>query len=423
MPKTFSIKTLGCKLNQYESSLIASRLTDRGWRAVPFGETADLVIINTCTVTDRSDKKCRSYIRQGARFAAGGRVIVTGCLAENRPEELAAMGEVLRVFGNTGREDLIAFAGEAAGIQEVRPLSAEGESPLPFFHTRGFLKIQDGCDGSCSYCVVPSVRGLPSSRPLPEIREHARRLAEAGCPELVLTGITIGKYLWEGRDLASLVRELLTLDGVFRIRITSLEPRHVTPALREVFSSERVCRHLHLPLQSGSDRILSLMNRPYSAAEYRRVVRDLKEQVPRLALGTDIIIGFPGETAADFGESLRLAEECEFSYVHQFTFSPRTGTPAASMEYGLSRGELEERGRRMRELSAAMGLAYRQGFVGEVLPSVIEKNRGGEGYTAVSDNYIKIHLPDTPGVAVQSGRIVPVLLREAGPEGNYGVVA
>ena len=421
MPRTFSIKTLGCKLNQYESSLMAHRFLSRGWEPVDFGQAADAVIINTCTVTDRSDKKCRNLIRQGARFARGSGVIVTGCLAEARRDELQAMPEVAAAFDNSGKDDIVTRIETLLDGDTVRESGAdETDAPLPYLHTRGFLKIQDGCDNSCSYCIVPSVRGRARSRDFGGILDHARKLVDSGCPELVLTGITIGNYSHDGRDLAGLVEALAALKGDFRIRITSIEPNHVDARLAALLAHPRVCPHLHLPLQSGSDRILSLMNRPYTRRDYLRAVETLRNANPGIAIGADIIIGFPGEEEDDFRQSLDMVGEAGLAYVHQFTFSPRSGTAAAGMTGRIAARETGERGTRLREAALERALAYRRGHVGAVLASVVEKNRGGSGYTAVSGNYIKIALEDSEITRLSRGKLAGVLLESVSAAGNRG---
>jgi threonylcarbamoyladenosine tRNA methylthiotransferase MtaB len=422
MVKTFSIKTLGCKLNQYESSLIAGRFIERGWEPIPFGQSADIVIINTCTVTDRSDKKCRNYIRQGARLSGSGKAVVTGCLAESCGDELSSMPDVLASFGVSSAEKIIDLADGSSPEQVPRVEDMKSEYPAPFQHTRGFLKIQDGCDGACSYCIVPSVRGKAWSRPFDEVIGHAQRLIGTGCPEIVLTGITTGNYSFGGRRLSDLVRAIIGIEGDFRLRITSIEPEHATEDLIEAMTDKKVCRHIHLPLQSGSDRILSQMNRPYTRKAYVSIIDKLRRTIPGLAVGTDIIIGFPGESEDDFNESVRAVSECGFSYVHQFSFSPRKGTPASIISNRAGRDALSRRSALMRETSLKKGLEYREAFKGLDLVSVIEKNRGVGGYSAVSGNYIKILLDDSPLNIEYSGKLAPVRLETAGLKSNTGYI-
>lgn len=444
MRRTFSIKTLGCKLNQYESALIARQFADSGWEARPFGETVDVVIINTCTVTDRSDKKCRNYIRQGARLSRLGKAVVTGCMVERDRKEAALMDEVLAVFGNADKRAIVhkitsyiefaesqreadddyddggaVFMAQASGWDGDDGFDEAGVAPM--FRTRAYLRVQDGCDGACSYCIVPSVRGAPRSRPFSEVLDHARRLAAAGCPELVLTGITIGRYDDGGMDLAALVEAIAGIDGDFRVRVTSIEPTHVTDRLIGLLGAPKVCRHIHLPLQSGSNRILAEMNRPYTLERYLRIVDRIRERDDDIAIGTDIIVGFPGESEDDFAASLDAVGRAGFAYVHQFSFSPRTGTPAAT---GAFCGErvVARRGTLLRRFARDTGFEYRRRFEGRLLPCVVERRKDGAGHTAVSDNYIRIRLSESPGNEALEGTIVPVRLTVVGRDADTGEI-
>jgi threonylcarbamoyladenosine tRNA methylthiotransferase MtaB len=394
MSRTFSIKTLGCKLNQYESDRITESLTRNGWIARPFGEEVDAVIVNTCTVTDRSDRKSRHFIRRGARQCRAGRTFVTGCLVDRDREGVEALPGVAAALGN-GEKHLLhrrLEASTAAGHAET----LGSVSPPPFRRTRGYLKIQDGCDGGCSFCVVPLVRGRPRSKNVAKVLAEARRLLDEGCPELILTGITIGKYRDGNRDLAGLVEEIVALPGQFRLRLTSVEPGQVTPELVALLSHPRVCRHLHLPLQSGSDRILRRMRRPYRSGEYRDLVERIRDRVSSVAIGTDVIVGFPGEEERDFSETVDLLREVGVVHLHPFTFSPRSGTAAAEMDAVRDPQRIRERLHRLQDLSSRFSLAYRSSFVGRRLPAVIEETKGAGTLTAISDNYIKISLEDSP---------------------------
>ena len=407
----FSIKTLGCKLNQYESERIASGLSSRGWRRVPFGEEADLVIVHTCTVTDNSDRKCRNYIRQGARFSTAGKVVVTGCLGRRDPSGIRAMPEVLGVIEASG-DDLPrrieeSFAGSGAPAENTAAARVR---------TRSYIKIQDGCDGQCSYCIVPSVRGKPSSRPIGEVIEHAKQLISAGVPEIVFTGVTIGKYSDGGRDLASLAGEILSLEGNFRLRITSIEPRHVTDDLVSLFGHPKLCDHIHLPLQSGSDAVLSSMRRPYTRAEYIETANRFREKLPDMAIGADIIVGYPGETDEDFEQTLDAVRRAGVTHVHQFSYSPRGGTPSADMKE-CGPAVVAERAKRLKSLAAERLREYERRFDGKVLMSVVERG-GSDGFSALSSNYLKAPLGE--GAGRRWGEIVPVrfALTERGTHGE-----
>ncbi|MCU0844713.1 MAG: tRNA (N(6)-L-threonylcarbamoyladenosine(37)-C(2))-methylthiotransferase MtaB [Spirochaetes bacterium] len=444
MKRTFSIKTLGCKLNQYESALIARQFADCGWESRPFGEPVDVVVINTCTVTDRSDKKCRNYIRQGARFSRLGKAVVTGCMVERDRKETALMDEVLAVFGNDDKRAIVrkitALVEYAEDLRETDERDDDQDAAFmahsggwdgddcfdeaavePLYRSRAYLRVQDGCDGACSYCIVPSVRGAPRSRAFAEVIDHARRLTATGCPELVLTGITIGRYDDCGADLAALVEAVAAIPGEFRVRVTSIEPTHVTDRLIGLLGSPKVCGHIHLPLQSGSDRILAAMNRPYTLEGYMKVVDRIRAHDPDIAIGTDIIVGFPGETDEDFAGSVDALVHAEFAYVHQFSFSPRTGTPAAS---GVFCGEraITRRSSILRRSAAETGRGYRRRFEGALLQCVVERRKNGAGHMAVSDNYIRIKLSESAENEAREGTIAPVRLARAGYDETTGSI-
>ena len=373
MNKSFSIKTLGCKLNQYESGRISGALKVNGWTEVPYGAPCDAVIINTCTVTDNSDRKCRNYIRRASEF---GKVYVTGCLAQRDHESLLDIEGIAAIYSNSQKDRL---------ITDIEPEAISSSCFSLNGRTRSFLKIQDGCDGKCSYCIVPAVRGLPKSRPTEEIINEARMLIDSGSPEIVLTGITIGKYYFNGLDLADIAEKIISIPGNFRLRITSIEPLHLTNKLAELFSSEKIAPHIHLPLQSGSDNILVGMRRPYNVSEFFSSIEKIRRVCPEIAIGTDIMVGFPGESDEDFSKTLKTASESEFSYVHQFTYSPRGGTDSSTLPV-INHKILSERSAALKQLSRQMTSAYRSKFIGKKLHSVIEK-----GY-ALSGNYIHMRL-------------------------------
>lgn len=394
MKKTFSIKTLGCKLNQYESSEIAGEFTENGWEMRPFGENVDITIINTCTVTDTTDKKCRSFIRQGIRDSVSGKVIVTGCMAENI-SEYTKDPSVSLVLGNGEKGSIYSFAEGFMGNKVSRCTGRPDISkPLPFKRSRASIKIQDGCDNYCSYCIVPYVRGKPKSRDFNEIIDHAVKLIDEGYHELVLTGITIGKYKTGDTDFTGLVEKLIDLKGDYRIRITSIEPVDVTDRLLELYSSERICNHIHLPLQSGSDRILGLMNRKYTSAEFMELVRRVRSYCPECAIGSDLIIGFPGEDEDDFLAGINMIKNVGFAYVHCFPFSRRRGTTASNMQENGDPHVLSKRIAMVKETASIAGEDYRKKFLNRSLKSVIMKNEKMSSFTGISGNYIKIKLDE-----------------------------
>lgn len=422
MSRTFSIKTLGCKLNQYESSEIAGEFTSHGWVMRPFGEEVDVTIINTCTVTDNTDRKCRGFIKQGARHSASGNVIVTGCMTENS-SELSKDPSVTLVLGNREKGMVYRSAEKLLGNGiQTESSGIDTGKPLPLNRARASIKIQDGCDNYCSYCIVPSVRGKPQSRNINNIIEHAEKLIDKGYHELVLTGITIGKYRYEGVDFAGLVEKLIGLKGDYRIRITSIEPVDVTGRLIELYGSEKICDHIHLPLQSGSDKILGLMNRKYRSSEYMSLVERMRRLYPEIAIGTDLILGFPGEDETDFASSMNMIQNAGFAYTHCFPFSPRRGTPAALMKENPGPGTSGERVKTAKSTASSAGERYRKEFLNRSLRSVITRNERSDTYTGVTGNYIKVRLEGESVPENFSRGFMNVKILRVDRSGTYGII-
>jgi threonylcarbamoyladenosine tRNA methylthiotransferase MtaB len=418
----YRIITFGCKVNQYDSAGLAQELTVRGWREASPGEAPDLILVNTCTVTARADQEARQVIRRLNRQFAGVPIWVTGCYAQRAPQEAASLPGVKGVLGNQEKFALNAWLREAS--QDGRPLvqvediaSAEAfQSLCPQRfpgHTRGSLKIQEGCSHACTYCIVPKVRG-PARSLAPEAVEQALLgLAQAGFQEVVLTGVDLGQY---GRDLrpaltlAALLRRLAGGDWPFRLRLSSLEPQEITPDLilaLEAFPG--LCPHFHLPLQSGADPVLQAMNRPYRAAEFREVVQALHRRFPDAALGLDVLVGFPTETSEDFQGTYDLVAALPVAYLHVFPFSPRPGTPAADLPR-LPEREVKARARRLRELGQAKKREFYQSQIGKVVEVLVEGPAGPVGrLKGLSANYLRVALP---GPVTWRNRRVPVLLKE-----------
>lgn len=434
MSGTFSIKTLGCKLNQYESVRISEIFIDNGWVQRPFGEIVDVIIINTCTVTNRSDKKCRNYIRQGAKFSRLGKVIVAGCMVDRDANKILEMPEVLDAFRNIDKVKIFSHLRQYSGLSECfnglsRPLNSLSADTNNYCgrhavesRTRGFVKIQDGCDGTCTYCIVPSVRGRPESRNFQEVIEDAKRLIDNGCPEIVLTGITVGKYSSDNIGLEGLIKEIIAIRGNFRVRITSIEPNHITKELIELLGDKKVCSHLHIPLQSGSDIILAKMRRPYTSNDFLRILDTIRSKDEDISIGTDIIIGFPGESEEDFQNTMDMIKKAEFSYVHQFTYSPRSGTSAFIMKQNISAREISARSERMKELTSHLNLKFRQRFIGCTLQSVIETKQKNTQFKAITDNYIKIILQESELNYKLSGKIANVRLTMVDKDKSIGYI-
>ena len=400
-----AVATLGCKVNQCESAWIAKALTAGGMVVVPFEEEADCYIVNTCTVTERSDYQSRQLIRRAIRKNPAAPVFVTGCYAQRAPAEIARIPGVRIVAGNTEKASIPELVRQVAGtpspqllvgdIGQEKGFSHLGATAFPE-HTRAFLKIQDGCNALCSYCIVPAARGRSRSLPPREVAKGIATLAGEGYREVVLTGIHLGAY---GRDLVppenltAVIRRCVDDRAVERLRLSSIEPREVTDELITLMgSSGVVCRHLHIPLQSGDDGILSAMRRDYDAAFFRDLVQKVHTAIPGVAVGIDVMAGFPGETEAAFLNTLRLVEAMPVAYLHVFPYSRRTGTPAAAMPSQVPEGEKKRRARILRHLAEEKRHAFGARFVGELLTVLVEgREDKTTGYPlGFSDNYIPV---------------------------------
>jgi threonylcarbamoyladenosine tRNA methylthiotransferase MtaB len=429
---TFFIEQFGCRATQADGAALERQLRGRGCTVAPRAAAADFVVINTCTVTAAADAQARESIRKLHAQNPAARVIVTGCYAQRAPEELAALPGVSWVVGNSHKPqipDLVCslpatqfpaspanfvptgalFAG-AMTAQHAALLSAPiltgdifeqklflaapvlgGEGN----HTRPVLKIQDGCNSRCSYCVIPFVRGKSRSLPPASVIEELQRLSAAGHREMVLSGINLGAY---GRDLSprvefiDLLRRILHHTGVERLRISSIEPMDVTRDLIALFAStERIARHFHMPLQSGADRILAAMHRWYRAEHYARRVELIREHLPHAAVGADVIAGFPGETDADHAATLAFIERLPFTYLHVFSFSSRPGTRAATLPNEVPAATIKQRARELRALGESKSAAFRRSQIGRTLQVLtLRRDADAASTPALSSNYLKV---------------------------------
>ncbi|MEJ2698288.1 MAG: tRNA (N(6)-L-threonylcarbamoyladenosine(37)-C(2))-methylthiotransferase MtaB, partial [Desulfuromonadales bacterium] len=340
---TVAIATLGCKTNQFESAALEEKLKNAGYRLVPFEEGADLVVVNTCTVTAATDAQSRNLVRRARRLNAFCRVVVTGCYAQVNPEGLKSIPGVSLVLGNEEKRNFLRLLEEGeegadrVRVSDIRQARRADPLPLSVFseRARAFLQIQNGCDAFCAYCLIPYARGPSRSVPPGEVLRQVERLARGGYPEVVLTGIHIGGY---GADLDSpsslldLVHLIEAKTAVLRLRLGSLEPTEIPRELVETVAGSKVlCPHFHIPLQAGDDAVLKRMNRHYDTAFFGKLVEGIKERIPHSAVGFDVIAGFPGETDEEFENTFRLVESLPVSHLHVFPFSRRPGTPAAAM--------------------------------------------------------------------------------------------
>jgi len=393
---TYRVVTLGCKANLYDSRRLAEALESLGYREAREGEGAEVCLLNTCTVTATADRKSRQWAARLVRENPGARVFVTGCYASAAPDDLRAMADVAGVCGRAEWDALLRAV--AGGSREAGPQLLDGDFGIRSFggRARAFLKIQEGCDSFCSYCILPFVRGEPRSHPLAGVRAEAERLAAAGFGEIVLTGIHLGLY---GRDLegsptvADAVLAVAETPGVERVRLSSIEAREVTEDLLDAMRHPAVCPHLHLPLQSGDADVLRRMNRPYTPAEFLGVVDLARERLDRPAVTADVMVGFPGETEEQFQNTLAVCRQARFSRMHVFPFSPRPGTAAAEMPDRVAPDVVHDRSRRARDLGREMAIEWAGSFVGRTVRVLFERRTRSGLLTGYTDRYVRLAAP------------------------------
>jgi len=447
--KTFTIHTLGCKVNQYETQQIRQLLEQSSLRLVGPAQNADIVIVNTCCVTHIASAKSRQAVRKAQRQNRHGAVVVTGCLPLGQADEIKNIGTDVRVVSDkteitravaelldsrkadesvnyNADKTLYTFSRTKSTVKikdKSYPPAKHQNLKLPLLNEykgqcRAFLKIQDGCDGQCTYCIIPKIRTKVCNKNVKNVLAEVKNLVEAGHNEIVLTGVFLGAYGqntvrrkdWVGgnRDsLSGLLGKIAQVPGLGRVRLSSLEPADVTGKLLDVFSGNRnIMPHLHLPVQSGSEKILKHMRRQYTVAEFVRVVAAVRGRLDRPAITTDIIVGFPGETEGDFEQTIELAKEIGFAKMHVFSFSPRAGTAAAKMQGVVNAEVIKRRSRWLRGLDKELGAEFRGQFVGERVEVLVENTRPGQGRC---ERYFMVDLGDIEGLTV--GQVVSTILR------------
>jgi threonylcarbamoyladenosine tRNA methylthiotransferase MtaB len=394
-----SVLTLGCKVNQSESSIIESGLIRGGYEIVSLQEKPDLCIINTCTVTAKSDYQSRQCIRRAWR--AGSKVIVTGCYAELQREKVSGMEGVVKVVDNDNKLSII---NELTGFS----------SSFPLYHrnacrSRAFLKVQDGCDYSCSYCLIPAARGKSRSVPVEEVTDQVEDISGL-FEEIVLTGIHLGTYGYDLRpkvSLAYLLKKIL-MTGVKRVRLSSIEITEVDEDLLELLKDGRLCKHLHIPLQSGDDRILGMMSRGYGSIRFRQGIEWISGEIPDIAIGTDVIAGFPGEGKREYEHTRSLLESLPFTYLHIFPFSSRPGTRAATLDGQVDPTTKKDRCDELLEIGKGKKRDYMEKQVGKILDALIEERHSDGSFTGITGNYLKVRIPsgEVPLKSIVNVRII-----------------
>jgi threonylcarbamoyladenosine tRNA methylthiotransferase MtaB len=426
--------TLGCKVNQNEIEALSALFKERGYTIVDFEEQADVYVINTCTVTHLADRKSRQMIRRAIKTNPQAKVVVTGCYAQTDPHAVKKIPGVSLIVGTNEKGHLLELVEE---LHQAGDISVTKGSPRivvrkyqemqqfeeiatekNIARARAYLKVQEGCDQFCTYCIIPYARGPVRSRSLKNTLEEAEKLIKAGFREIILTGIHLGAYgrdLGAGINLEYLLQYLLPLNQKVRWRLSSLEPTEVNPELlRLLLENANFCPHLHLPLQSGHDEILRAMHRPYTTAQYLKIVTEIREVIPDIALTTDVMVGFPGENEEHFREYLRFVERVAFSRLHVFKYSPRKGTPAAKFSGQVLPPVKELRSREMFQLGKKLEKQYAEKFVNQLLHVLVEEKVGGTTWEGSSANYLKIRFT---ALRELRGKIVPVVLKKV--EANY----
>ncbi len=431
--------SLGCRLNYAEMTALSRQLVQAGHDLAAAPDLADICVLNSCAVTAEAARKSRQLARQLACAGPRSRLILTGCYATLEPEGASALPNVVAVVGNERKEELAALveamgarAGpQIAGRSPTAPAVAAGALPRAACQrTRAFVKVQDGCRNRCAFCVVTLARGEERSRPIADIVAEVNALHEEGCQEVVLTGVHLGAYGRDcGADLRGLVLALLQDTAIPRVRLSSVEPFDLTPGLFELWapslSGGRLMPHLHLPAQSGSDRVLRRMARRYTAAEFERLAEQARAGIPGLTITTDLMAGFPGESEADFEETVQFARRVGFAHLHVFAYSPRPGTAAARFDGQVPAAERRRRCRVLNVLDEELGAAVRRSFLGEtrevLWEAQVSRNGGHLTWSGLTDNYLRVLTAMPPGINLRN-RVTATRLLRLDAEGLWGQV-
>ena len=434
---TFKISTLGCKVNQSESDMIANQLQASDWRLSNIDESAQMVVINTCTVTQKAAMQSRQAVRQAIRANPDARIIVTGCYAQTEPHALEKIRGIQYIVGNADKHRIV----ELGRAEPVRPADktvtiCNALRPLPLFksapdaiagsRTRPVFKIQDGCNAACTYCVVPRARGPSRSLPPDDVIDGIKTLSDAGYIEIVLSGIHLGHYGKDFRPKTNLRDLLVRIENetaIPRLRLSSIEPLEVTDELIEQMAkSSRLCRHFHIPLQSGDNSILKKMRRPYTADDFKQLIHKIHKRIPDTAIGADILVGFPGENEAAFNRTYECIRTLPLTYLHVFPFSARPGTPAASYSDKISPLVIKERCEKMRRLGHNKRLTFAQRFIGQQIQVLVESTRhSATGFLkGLSSNYMTVLIDDNRSI---SNQFLSVKISEQVDNALMGIIA
>lgn len=438
-PRSVAFHTLGCKLNFSETSSIRRQFEDAGYAVIGFDDGADVYVINTCSVTDFADKKCRYEVRRALRHSPSAKIIIVGCYAQLKPKEIAEIEGVDLVLGAAEKFNILSYIDDLVQLPEKGKVVAGDVRHVDSFEqafsfgdrTRSFLKVQDGCDYKCTFCTIPQARGRSRSDTVANVVANAQRIAELGIKEVVLTGVNIGDFgngtqVIEGQrprkeDLfIDLIKALDKVEGIERFRISSIEPNLCTDEIIDfVSSSHRFMPHLHMPLQSGSNRILALMKRRYKRELFAQRVEQIRKTMPHACIGVDVIVGFPGETEEDFMETYNFLHQLPISYLHVFTYSERQNTPAAEMSEVVPMHIRKERNKMLRNLSLKKTRFFYESHLGTKRNILVEQSSEDSILYGFTDNYIKVEMSRKPYVV---NEIRESELLEIAPSGNVSVV-
>ena len=414
-----ALDSLGCKLNQAEIELLTRQFAEAGYKLVSPDDGADVYILNTCTVTHVADRKSRHLLRLAHRRNPNALVIATGCYAQRACGELAQIEGVSLVLSNDKKPHLLQLLEESSCISNTTSVQGDlTSSRNTGFRTRALIKVQDGCNSFCSYCIVPIVRGKERSLPAEQVVAEVRQRVAHGYKEVVLTGVKIGSYSNDGVNLKGLLECILAETDVTRLRLSSLQPREISPELIGLWRDKRLCRHFHLSLQSGSDGVLHRMKRCYSTSDYQKAVSLIRALVPEAAITTDIIVGFPGETDEEFEESYNFCRQMEFARIHVFPYSPRQETQAARIPEQVKDAVKKPRIQKLLALAQECTRNFSQQFLDKTMPVLWEKQSGGI-WSGLTDNYIKVYTRSDEDL---TNKLLPVKLVEVREDGVWGVV-
>jgi len=392
-----SFYTFGCRLNQAETAIISQTFRQKGFEVVNFKEPADVVVVNTCTVTENGDADTRRLVNRITRINPGAKIALLGCQAQVQREQLLQLPNVYWIIGNARKMDFAELlqAGIPEKPQVITPVIQRESFTIPVagidaHHTRANLKIQDGCDFFCSFCEIPFARGRARSREFEDILQEARTLVAAGHHELVLTGINVGTYRYQDKTIADVLEALEQIEGLWRLRISSIEPTTIPDSvIQKMAQKNKLCRYLHIPLQSGSDEILQRMQRKYTVQEFVDYIQFVHHTVPEVCLGTDIIVGFPGESEAHFEETYQLLRELPLAYFHVFSYSDRSHARSSKYPEKVSKAVIDQRSRKLRELSQRKRRLYFEQFLGKKVTVLFEHQKNGY-WVGLTDNYIRV---------------------------------